>query len=58
MGGQKVFWKWKGPYYLPAILTVPLLSSESGSQHGSREWGWGAIREPATSASLPLTTGN
>lgn len=41
--GQKVFWEWKGPYYLLAILATALLSSESGSQHGVHVGG-GTVR--------------
>lgn len=33
VGGQRVFWEWEGPHYLPATLAAPLLSPESGSRH-------------------------
>lgn len=31
LGGQRVLWRWEGPYYLLAILSAPLLSLVAGS---------------------------
>lgn len=34
VGGQRVFWEWERPHYLPATLAAaPLLGLKSGSQH-------------------------